>query len=58
MGWTGVVRTKRFGYVMLGTLVMVDMEIGREAHEYLKSLRNLSPLSHGLEWKMAKNIVK
>jgi len=34
MDWTGAAPTRNFGYVMLGILVMVAMEIGLEELEF------------------------
>jgi len=34
MDWTGAARTINCGYAMLGTLVTVATEIGREEHEF------------------------
>jgi len=34
MDWTGAALTRNYGYAMLGTLVMVAMEIGLEEHEF------------------------
>jgi len=47
MDWTGAAPTRNFGYVMLGILVMVAMEIGLEELEFWRLMTSPSTSSHG-----------
>ncbi|KAJ6967979.1 hypothetical protein NC653_036040 [Populus alba x Populus x berolinensis] len=58
MDWTGAAPTRNFGYVMLGILVMVAMEIGQEELEFWRLMTTPSISSHGSRWKMEMNTAK
>lgn len=58
MDWTGVVPMRNFGCAMQDIQAMVDMELGLKELEFLRSVRNHSLSSHGLEWKMVIHTVQ